>query len=80
MHPQAVIIDSSATEESYFLSGVRDKIRDMESTLIELSEKTAQGSSWLSKLDSSALAGKTTRKDAILVFTHILTTFGQSLE
>ncbi|PTB45478.1 uncharacterized protein TrAFT101_000921 [Trichoderma asperellum] len=56
MHPQVVIIDSSSTEESYFLSGIRDKIRDTEATLIEVSEKTAQRFSWLSKLDSSALA------------------------
>ncbi|PON29473.1 hypothetical protein TGAM01_v201722 [Trichoderma gamsii] len=56
MHPQAIIIDSSSTEESYFLSGIGDKIRDTEATLIELSEKTAQRFSWLSKLDSSALA------------------------
>lgn len=65
MHPQAIIIDSSSIEESYFLSGIRDKIRDTEATLIELSEKTAQRFSWLSKLDSSALAGKSTRRAVI---------------
>lgn len=58
MHPQAVIVDSSSTEESYFLSGLRDKIRDTDATLIELPENTGQRFSWLSKLDSSALAGK----------------------
>ncbi|KAL7922313.1 hypothetical protein ACQKWADRAFT_320858 [Trichoderma austrokoningii] len=56
MHPQAIIIDSSSTEEGYFLSGIRDKIRDTAATLIELSENAAQRIPWFSKLDSSALA------------------------
>ncbi|KAH6607520.1 glycosyltransferase 2 [Trichoderma cornu-damae] len=60
MHPQAVIVDSSATEESYFLSGIRDEIRGTASTLIELPERSGSGKrlTWLSKLDASALAGK----------------------
>jgi hypothetical protein len=61
MHPQAVIIDSSTTEEPYFLSGIRDEIRGTESTLIELPERPGQQFSWMSKLDASALAGKATR-------------------
>ncbi|KAL7796642.1 hypothetical protein V8C37DRAFT_372470 [Trichoderma ceciliae] len=56
MHPQAVIIDSSTTEENYFLSGIRDAIRGIESTLIELPERSGKRFSWLSKLDASALA------------------------
>ncbi|KAM0261697.1 hypothetical protein ACHAQJ_002149 [Trichoderma viride] len=56
MHPQAIIIDSSTTEESYFLSGIRDEIRSTESALIELPERPGQRFSWLSKLDASALA------------------------
>lgn len=58
MHPQAIIIDSSATEEHYFLSGIRDEIRGTGSTLIELPERPGNRFSWLSKLDASALAGK----------------------
>lgn len=58
MHPQAVIVDASATEESYFLSGLRDEIRDTASTLIELPERPGKRFSWMSKLDASALAGK----------------------
>ncbi|UKZ73913.1 hypothetical protein TrVFT333_001567 [Trichoderma virens FT-333] len=56
MHPQAIIIDSTATEEHYFLSGIRDEVRGMESTLIELPERPGTRFSWLSKLDASALA------------------------
>ncbi|KAL6795297.1 hypothetical protein J3E68DRAFT_403892 [Trichoderma sp. SZMC 28012] len=56
MHPQAIIIDSSATEEHYFLSGIRDEVRGTGSTLIELPERPGNRFSWLSKLDASALA------------------------
>ncbi|KAH0496974.1 hypothetical protein TgHK011_004312 [Trichoderma gracile] len=56
MHPQAIIIDSSSTEENYFLSGVRDEIRSMEAALIELPERPGKRFTWLSKLDASALA------------------------
>jgi hypothetical protein len=58
MHPQAIIIDSSSTEEKYFLSGVRDEIQAMQAALIELPERPGNRFSWLSKLDASALAGK----------------------
>ncbi|KAL7822983.1 hypothetical protein V8C26DRAFT_388251 [Trichoderma gracile] len=56
MHPQAIIIDSSSTEENYFLSGVRDEIRSIEAALIELPERPGKRFTWLSKLDASALA------------------------
>ncbi|KAL6881124.1 hypothetical protein J3F83DRAFT_721090 [Trichoderma novae-zelandiae] len=56
MHPQEIIIDSSSTEEKYFLSGIRDEIQAMEAALIELPERPGKRFSWLSKLDASALA------------------------
>ncbi|KAL7938188.1 hypothetical protein V8C35DRAFT_291157 [Trichoderma chlorosporum] len=56
MHPQAIIIDSTTTEESYFLSAVRDEVRGTGPALIELPERPGNRFSWLSKLDASALS------------------------
>ncbi|RFU74523.1 glycosyltransferase 2 [Trichoderma arundinaceum] len=56
MHPQAIVVDTSTTEENYFLSGLRDEVRATESTLIELPERSGKRLSWFSKLDASALA------------------------
>lgn len=57
MHPQAIVIDSTEDEETYFLDGLRDQIRSMRSALIELPEHPETRLSWISKLDSGALHG-----------------------
>lgn len=83
MHPQAIIIDSSGTEEKYFLSGVRDEIQSMAATLIELPERPGKRFSWLSKLDASALAGKVatfSRTSVSFLAVFMLTRAFQSLE
>lgn len=58
MHPQAIMIDSTDVEESYFLKGFRDGIRSTGAALIELPEKPSTRLSWITKLDSASLAGK----------------------
>lgn len=58
MHPQAVIVDNSATEEEYFLIGIRDRSIELGRTLIELPDNTEQRLMWLTRLDSSSLNGK----------------------
>ncbi|KAF4432071.1 hypothetical protein F53441_13868 [Fusarium austroafricanum] len=56
MHPQAIIVDSTHTEEEYFLQAIRDQISATRSALIELPDKPETRLAWISKLDSSALA------------------------
>jgi hypothetical protein len=58
MHPQAIIVDSTHTEEDYFLQAVRDQIPSTKSALIELPDKPETRLAWISKLDSTALSGK----------------------
>ena len=57
MHPQAVIIDGTDSEDVFFLKSMRSQSADMKATLIELPENAAMDISWFTKLDSSALAG-----------------------
>ncbi|KND93143.1 hypothetical protein TOPH_02199 [Tolypocladium ophioglossoides CBS 100239] len=56
IHPQAILIDSTGAEEKYFLRGMRDQVRSTKAALIELPEKPGSRLSWMTKLDSSALA------------------------
>lgn len=58
MHPQAVIVDNSDTEEEYFLIGIRDRSIEVGRTLIELPGNAEQRLVWLTRLDSSSLNGK----------------------
>ena len=58
MHPQAVLIDSSAGEQHWFLAGVRDQVQGQNIALIELPERPLDRLGWLTKLDSGSLAGK----------------------
>ncbi|OBT88298.1 hypothetical protein VE02_03397 [Pseudogymnoascus sp. 03VT05] len=55
MHPQAVIVDNSGTEEEYFLAGIRDRSIEIGRTLIELPYNAEQSLMWLTRLDSSSL-------------------------
>ncbi|KAH8172906.1 glycosyltransferase 2 [Sarocladium implicatum] len=56
MHPQAVLVDSSAGEHSWFLAGVRDQLQSQKTALIELPEGSIARLEWLTKLDSGSLA------------------------
>ncbi|OBT68630.1 hypothetical protein VE03_01664 [Pseudogymnoascus sp. 23342-1-I1] len=58
MHPQAVIVDNSGTEEEYFLIGIRDRSIELGRTLIELPDNAEQRLMWLTRLDSWSLNGK----------------------
>ncbi|CAJ0549359.1 Ff.00g029720.m01.CDS01 [Fusarium sp. VM40] len=57
MHPQAIIVDSTHAEETYFLQAARDQIPSTKSALIELPDKPETRLAWISKLDSTALSG-----------------------
>ncbi|KAF5007462.1 hypothetical protein FDECE_6224 [Fusarium decemcellulare] len=56
MHPQAIIVDASNTEEDFFLKAVRDQVTATKSALIELPDKPETRFAWISKLDASALS------------------------
>lgn len=62
MHPQAVFVDTSGAEEDYFLAAFRKQAPDLGIPVIELPEKAESILSWVTKLDSSSLAGKSTNK------------------
>lgn len=57
MHPQAVLVDGSDTEEGYFLHAMRDQSSEIPFNLIELPKNGLKQLSWIAKLDSSALSG-----------------------
>ena len=57
MHPQAVIVDGTNTEDDAFLAGFQDQVRGTGAALIELPERANTRLAWLTKLDASALAG-----------------------
>ncbi|KAL1842068.1 hypothetical protein VTJ49DRAFT_6138 [Mycothermus thermophilus] len=56
MHPQALIVDASGSEEDYFLAGARQQTSVSGITLIELPENAHSRLGWITKLDSSSLA------------------------
>ncbi|KAF5657080.1 hypothetical protein FHETE_10626 [Fusarium heterosporum] len=56
MHPQAIIIDSTRAEDSYFLQAARDQVPNTKSALIELPDRPETRLSWISKLDAAALS------------------------
>lgn len=63
MHPQAIIVDNSGTEEEYFLTGIRERSIERGRTLIELPDNAEQSLIWLTRLDSSSLNGKSPKAD-----------------
>jgi hypothetical protein len=57
MHPQAIIIDGTNTEESFFLRGMRKQASQLKTTVIDLPEDAGRRLGWIAKLDSASLSG-----------------------
>jgi hypothetical protein len=57
MHPQAIIVDGSSTEEDFFLEAMRTKTHALGNPLIELPKSASKHLAWMTKLDSASLAG-----------------------
>ncbi|KAJ4300305.1 hypothetical protein N0V88_002978 [Collariella sp. IMI 366227] len=57
LHPQALLVDASAVEEDYFVSALRKQAPVSGIPLIELPENANFKLAWITKLDSSSLAG-----------------------
>ncbi|KAL2267669.1 hypothetical protein VTJ83DRAFT_4946 [Remersonia thermophila] len=56
MHPKALIVDASESEEDYFLAAVRQQATVSGMTLIELPENAHLHLGWIATLDGSSLA------------------------
>lgn len=56
MHPQAIIIDGSNTEDAYLQSGMRTFAESSQTSLLELPTRGAHRLAWLTKLDSASLS------------------------
>ncbi|KXJ92173.1 hypothetical protein Micbo1qcDRAFT_233477 [Microdochium bolleyi] len=55
VHPQAIFIDASSDEDSFFLRGARQQSDAVGNTLIEMPSNSARKLSWVSKLNAQAL-------------------------
>ncbi|KAF4555620.1 Hypothetical protein D9617_2g055830 [Elsinoe fawcettii] len=55
MHPQVVITDDEAAEDSFFTRGIRGKMRDLEKPVIELPQGRYEDFKWIARLDSTSL-------------------------
>ncbi|KAK3318539.1 hypothetical protein B0H66DRAFT_603121 [Apodospora peruviana] len=56
MHPQAVLVDGSSTEQAYFLEAMRSQSPTLGFPVIELPSNSLKHLGWMAKLDSSSLA------------------------
>lgn len=57
IHPQAVIVDATETEETTFLEALHAYFEKSDQSIIELPHNGAQRLGWLAKLDSASLSG-----------------------
>lgn len=57
VHPQAVIVDGTETEETTFSEALHAYFEKSEQSIIELPHNGAQRLGWLAKLDSASLSG-----------------------
>ena len=57
VHPQVIIIDSPHREDTFFITTLRSKVRDIGKSLIELPSDATENMMWITRLDSGSLAG-----------------------
>lgn len=58
LHPQAIVVDASSTEEPYFLEALRTKAKEIKTPVIDLPANSQKQLAYMTKLDSSSLSGK----------------------
>jgi hypothetical protein len=58
MHPQALIVDDLSKEESFFARHISEGAKAMHINRIEIPHGEIKQLAWITKLDSSSLAGK----------------------
>ena len=74
MHPQAVIVDATSSEEVYFLAAMREQIKYSRASLIEVPDHSGKRLGWINKLDSSSLRGKILKLCEILPYSLLTQT------
>ncbi|CAK7273791.1 hypothetical protein SEPCBS57363_005829 [Sporothrix epigloea] len=70
MHPQAIVIDGTSTEEAYLQSGMRTFAGSSQTSLLELPIRGAHRLAWLAKLDSASLSNWNKISIDILIHAH----------
>ena len=56
MHPQVVIMDDSAVEDTFFVKGMRGKMTELSRPIIEIPQGKYDDFTWITYLDSTALS------------------------
>ncbi|TKX27685.1 hypothetical protein C1H76_0111 [Elsinoe australis] len=56
MHPQVVIVDDEKVEDTFFIKGIRGKMKDLERPVIELPSGRYDDFKWMTRLDSTSLS------------------------
>ena len=67
LHPQIIITDDPAREDSFFIDAIRSKAADLGKGLIELPPEAAETMMWMARLDSGSLAAWPTTYVDILI-------------
>ena len=57
LHPQAIVTHDPGKEDLFFVRSVRSKTFESGTSLIELPSGSAENAMWITRLDSSSLAG-----------------------
>ena len=57
--PQAILIDTVEREDSFFVNSIKGKAAELGTSLIELPSAAAEKMTWITRLDSGSLAGRT---------------------
>ena len=57
LHPQVIITHDAGKEDLFFVRPVRSKAFESGTSLIELPSNSAENTMWVTRLDSTSLAG-----------------------
>ena len=57
MHPQAIITDDPDREDNFFTKAVRGKALELGKVVVELPQEASENLMWITRLDSSSIAG-----------------------
>ena len=58
VHPQVILIDNPSREDAFFVNALRSKAMEIGKSLIELPADATENLMWITRLDSSSLAGE----------------------
>lgn len=70
VHPQVIITDDASREDTFFIKAIRAKAVAIDKSVIELPSDAAENLMWITRLDSSSLAGKQTTWQRLLEITN----------